>query len=502
MVESISTIEQGVSANVCPSHGVIDEEGRLMSLAERVFTFSDQKRFAAVSGDNNPMHVDILLARRTQAGAPVVHGMNLLLWALDSLAAALPDLPPLRGLAAQFYNFVHLDETVHVDLIQSRPTSARLNISVDGVPRSRVTLEFGEPVQQPPDWPAASLEPMPLLLAPLNLEFEQMPGRSGRFPFAMTPVDSTALFSSATRWLGARRVCAVAASTYLVGMICPGRYSIYRELSIEICAESHPQDFFAFRVTKTDARFRLIEQEISGGGLIGTVKTFASTPPVRQASMESLAGVVGPAEFAGSVALIVGGSRGLGELTAKLIAAGGGKAIVTWKTGRDDAEKVAQEIRMAGKVCQTLAYDSRKPVEGQLASLPETPTHVYYFATPAIFKPQSQIFSAQRLKEFLDVYVDGFWQLSQALRTRQAKLSIFYPSSVAVAERPRGMTEYTMAKAAGEVLCADINAYLAPLRVIVKRLPRLLTDQTASNTAAETVLPLETLLPIIREVQA
>jgi acyl dehydratase len=55
-----------------------------MSLAERVFTETDQKRFASVSGDYNPMHMDALQARRTQAGAPVVHGINLFLWALPS----------------------------------------------------------------------------------------------------------------------------------------------------------------------------------------------------------------------------------------------------------------------------------------------------------------------------------------------------------------------------------------------------------------------------------
>ena len=115
-----------------------------MRLAQRAFNYSDQRRFASASGDNNPMHVDMLLARRTQAGAPVVHGMNLLLWAFDSLAAALPDLPMLRGFAAQFYNFVHLGETVHADLIQQGPACARLNISVDNVPRSRITLHFGE----------------------------------------------------------------------------------------------------------------------------------------------------------------------------------------------------------------------------------------------------------------------------------------------------------------------------------------------------------------------
>jgi hypothetical protein len=284
-------------------------------------------------------------------------------------------------------------------------------------------------------------------------------------------------------------------------MVCPGLYSIYRELSINTCGESGSLDSLAFRVTKTDARYRLAEQQIVGGGLSGMVKSFARTPPIRQASMASLAGVVGASEFAGSFALIVGGSRGLGELTAKILACGGGRVIVTWQTGSDDAERVAQEIRSAGGSCATLAYDSRKPAVEQLASLMDAPTHAYYFATPSIFRPQSEVLSSDRFEDFLSVYVNGFWQLSKALRTRRPELSVFYPSSVAVTDRPRGMTEYAMAKAAGEVLCADMNRFQAPLRVIVKRLPRLSTDQTASNTAAETAVALDKMLPIIREVQ-
>ena len=49
-------------------------------LASRTFTEADQSEFAAVSGDRNPMHLDALLARRTQAGVPVVHGLHLVLW--------------------------------------------------------------------------------------------------------------------------------------------------------------------------------------------------------------------------------------------------------------------------------------------------------------------------------------------------------------------------------------------------------------------------------------
>jgi len=473
-----------------------------MILAQKRFSFAGQKRFASASGDHNPMHVDALQARRSQAGAPVVHGINLLLWALDSLAAAQPDLPPLRGLRVHFNKFVCVDENVEAVLTQQTPGSARLSISVGGAPRSKVNLDFGHPVEDCPGWSAATLQPAPFSQIPMNLSFEQMASLSGRLAFQMTPQDATALFPSATKWLGAQRIAALAATTCLVGMVCPGLNSVYSELSIGACVESDPQGTLAFRVTETDPRFQSVEQEIAGGGLTGTVKSFMRTPPVQQASMDSLAGVVGRDEFAQSVALIVGGSRGLGELTAKLIATGGGRVFVTWQTGKDDAERVAREIRAAGGRCETLAYDARKPAAEQLALLADAPTHAYYFATPAIFRPQSGMFVPERWKEFSAIYVDGFWQLVQALRVRQPGLSMFYPSSVSVTERPRGMTEYTMAKAAGEVLCADINASLAPLHVTVSRLPRMPTDQTASIAAEETASPFGTMLPIIREVQS
>jgi NAD(P)-dependent dehydrogenase (short-subunit alcohol dehydrogenase family) len=318
----------------------------------------------------------------------------------------------------------------------------------------------------------------------------------------MTAAQATDLFPSATRWLGARRIMAMAASTYLVGMVCPGLHSIYSELSIKTCTEPDPVGFLAFRVTKTYPRLSLVKQEIAGGGLTGTVRSFVRTPPVQQPTMEHLAGLVEPTAFAGSVALIVGGSRGLGELTAKLIATGGGRVFITWQSGREDAERVAGEIRSAGGSCETLAYDAHKPSEEQLAVLPDVPTHTYYFATPPIFRRHAELFSAERFKEFLAVYVDGFWQLSRVLCARQPRLSMFYPSSVAVAERPRGMTEYSMAKAAGEVLCADMNVSLAPIRVTAIRLPRLSTDQTASITATKASDPVDTMVPIVREVQS
>jgi acyl dehydratase len=474
----------------------------LSTLASKRFHLADEERFALVSGDYNPMHLDPILARRTQAAAPVVHGMHLLLWAVDALAANHPDLPRPHRFRARFYKFVHVGDCAEVVLTHRGSQDTKLQVCVGAAAMIVVTLTFDDSRPRSQDLVAFSTEEISRPPAALDLRLEQMSNRSGRFAFATSPNVAAAMFPAAAQWLDARRIAALAASSYLVGMICPGLHSIFRGLSLEVCTETNPQDSLAFRVTETDARFGLVRQDIAGGGLAGTVESFARVPPVSQATMQSLVGLVDATEFAGAVALVVGGSRGLGELTAKLVASGGGHVVITYHVGRTDAERVAQEINEAGGTAEIMAYDARRPAEEQLTGLADSPTHAYYFATPLIFRDPSEVFKPERFHDFSAIYVDGFWHLATALRARRNQLSIFYPSSVFVSDRPRNITEYAMAKAAGEALCADMNLAFAPLHVTVSRLPRLATDQTASIVTVETPSAVATLLPIVREVQS
>jgi hypothetical protein len=80
-------------------------------------------------------------------------------------------------------------------------------------------------------------------------------------------------------------------------------------------------------------------------------------------------------------------------------------------------------------------------------------------------------------------------------------ISVFYPSSVAVVDRPADMTEYAMAKSAGEILCADLERSDKHFRILVERLPRMLTDQTATVIPAKAMSPVEVMLPIVRSVE-
>jgi NAD(P)-dependent dehydrogenase (short-subunit alcohol dehydrogenase family) len=130
-------------------------------------------------------------------------------------------------------------------------------------------------------------------------------------------------------------------------------------------------------------------------------------------------------------------------------------------------------------------------------------SHLYYFATTPIARQKSALFVADLFKEFVQVYVKGFYECCRFLDERvTANLTAFYPSSVFVENTPPAMTEYSMAKAAGELLCASINRTHSRIHVIVSRLPRLLTDQTATVPPVASADALEVMLPTIRRVQS
>jgi hypothetical protein len=473
-------------------------------LGRKIFLTDDQLRFAKLSGDWNPMHLDPVAARRTQAGAPVVHGVHTALLGLEYLAQGR-NLPTVTRLKANFSKMVYVGDEVEYQLVALSETAATIDAFVSDVAVAKLNLSFSAP-------PTASfnLEPEPsAALRPeraIDLDFESMAKQAGRVGAPATEAEIEAAFPAATRIWPARRILATLCTTTLVGMVCPGLHSIFSVLTLNAAEPESPESSagtLMYRVNSTDARFRMVRMQVQGSGVWGAIDCFARVPPVVQPSMKSLAGLCASDEFAGATALIIGGSRGLGELTAKLLATGGARTIVTYATGEADAAAMAKSIRDWGGSCDVRQFDFRSPAGPQLANLAGTVTHLYYFATPQIGRRKTGLFDAHRFAEFEACYVLSFYDIFTTLHpAAQDGLKGFYPSSIFVEERPAGMTEYAMAKAAGEILCAEINASLPKARITINRLPRLPTDQTASVTPVTTGDPVLVLLPLIREVQA
>jgi NAD(P)-dependent dehydrogenase (short-subunit alcohol dehydrogenase family) len=477
-----------------------------VTLACRTFDEGDQAVFAGLSGDFNPLHMDPIAARRTQAGAVVVHGVHGALWAIDKLAELGIIACSIRSLSVQFKKFAYLGDKVELRLLRRDEVSVTAELAAGALTLTTLSIGLGE--RNKPDdieldcKTSVSIdgsEPADIV------RIEDLVHLSGCMNIAGPSGQVEKHFPHAVSAIGRERIAAIALISTVVGMVCPGRHSLFAAFTVALIDTPRASRVLSFRVSETDDRFRIVRMNVVGAGLRGTVQAFMRWPSVAQAAIGDIAKIISTSEFAGSTALIVGGSRGLGALTAKVVAAGGGEVIVTYAKGRKDAAELSEGIRahVGRDVCHTIPYDAREDAARQLASLRRDVSHIYYFATTPIAKQKAGPFAADVLDEFMAIYVKGFYDCCHFMASRTSqRVTAFYPSSVFVENSPPAMIEYAMAKAAGEMLCENINHSPSRIRAIVSRLPRLLTDQTATVPPVAARDPLEVMLPIIRQVQA
>jgi acyl dehydratase len=469
-------------------------------LASRTFTPADQKWFAALSGDSNPIHMDSIAARRTLAGAPVVHGIHKMLWALNIVATAYPELPIPTSLRASFDRFVSLGETVTVGVSSLDANQLRVSVTSNGISVMTVSVFLGAERLPESSYDFPGNGKTISVSEPVDLNMDEMASLSGTVQYATDfPIVQSA-FREVSRWLGVARVADLAGCTRIVGMVCPGLHSIFHSLAIQLTQQHCRRPGVSFRVASTDARFRRLVLDVTGTGIQGTLTTTARPPPVAQPNIKDLAAVVRRGEFANQTAMIVGGSRGLGELSAKIIALGGGRVVITYAQGAADAKRVVDEITGTKALAEAIPHDASLPCANQpVASYAGQITNLYYFATPQIGGKSSDTIDLGRLPLFLQFYVYGFYDVCKILA--REKLVAFYPSSVFVSERAPNLIAYAMAKAAGELLCAEMTRSWRGVKVLSSRLPRLPTDQTAGLAATTLDSPVDVILPLLRRAQ-
>ena len=128
----------------------------------------------------------------------------------------------------------------------------------------------------------------------------------------------------------------------------PGLHSLYSGLDLTFTAEAAGAPQLNFKVVRAD-RYGSVRMEVDGPGFHGEARAMVRPAPSKQVAAGDLAGVVAKDAFSGQRAVVIGGSRGLGEVTAKLLAMGGADVTITYHRGKGDAEAIAAEIAAAGE---------------------------------------------------------------------------------------------------------------------------------------------------------
>jgi acyl dehydratase/NAD(P)-dependent dehydrogenase (short-subunit alcohol dehydrogenase family) len=462
------------------------------------FSFEAQERFARLSGDYNPIHMDPLVARRLMYGRPVVHGIHVLLWALDRWLEGETNRIRLTSLSVKFRSPTFLDEVAESSVILISPNSVKIVVTAHQAKLMTATISWQRQLGRDPDVPC---ERAPRT-ACRDRSVADLCTSSGRIPLCLEPSIASSLFPHVVECLPAEQVAVLLATSRLVGMEAPGLHSIFTGMELKT-SEGVGSPALAYSVEGYDERVSLLNLRVDAPGLSGSLTALVRPAPRAQATMAVIRRYVDSGEFQHERALVIGGSRGLGEVAVKELAVGGAEVKLTYHRGALDAERVKSEVVSQGGVAQSFAYDVLTDA-GELPSRVGewSPTILCYFATPFISTAYKGRFSRERFAEFCEYYVRGFHDTFHAVRRQGNDLRyVLYPSSSMIDELPSSFAEYIAAKSAAEALCRLLEKTHPGIRIYAPRLPRLSTDQTASVLDSDRDAE-EVVLAALREMRA
>jgi hypothetical protein len=443
------------------------------------FTLSEVQLFGRLSGDQNPIHVDPIRARRSIFGRPVVHGVFLLMWAINIWSKRRRAPWRLVNLQVWFNQSVGLGEEVVWDLTLTNSQSVEIELKHNDVLVTRIKFNWARASERS----TSSLPTTPSVSGLCHKHSERtIVTASGSLELSFDQQIAVQLFPHLCSSLTAHQIAVLLATTRLVGMECPGLHSVFSYLELLIEDNQTFKQHFLYSVENFDERLGLTTLRLTGEGLKGTIRAFLSPEPVEQLSYLDAKKVVQNGEFSSQSAIVIGGSRGLGEVATKLLVAGGADVIFTYFLGAKEAIEIKEEIIAGGGRVKTAPWNIlEKDLSPDLCRESYAARNaLYFFATPNAFLGNPFNFSTELFESYCQYYVQGFIAAFRLLLADDRGLiKIFFPSSVAVQETPSNMKEYATAKLVGENLCKLFGSQYENAHFHCPRLPKLSTDQAS-----------------------
>ena len=486
------------------------------------FSPDDVGRFAAWSGDHNPLHVDADFARQTYFGQPIVHGI---LTALASLASAGPggSRPSFRSLELEFHaaavpgrdytlDTAEIADGLVITLRDDRQRILTIRAQAeasggDGPASERaseMTSEMASEIASEMTAPR-----MPLDASTSALRQSPAPRTAGELSRGVVVTGVYPAGAAGNEWAGGlaseTQARVLALCSYVTGMEAPGLRSLFTRVSVQFRGdEVDPGPLrFQARTVGFDTQFRMLETQVDVATISGTpiaTATLNSYVPFSPLTVdvEQLRGQVAASAAAlkDKVALVVGGTRGLGADLASALALAGCQVYASARHQDAASEELRRSITDRGGRLELLQGDAADVDWCQATSelLQSRHGHIDLLVLNACAPPSHLRLGRESLRRPDNYLRDNLALVETPLGTFLEPLdashgSVVYISSSFVTESPAGFGHYVALKQSAEALVRMAVREHAGLSAVIARPPVLQTRWNDTPAAVTNTIP-------------
>ncbi len=197
------------------------------------------------------------------------------------------------------------------------------------------------------------------------------------------------------------------------------------------------------------------------------------------------------------IALVIGGSRGIGKATAIRLAKSGFNIWLTYQSNHDAADKTKEEIEKTGRSCRILSFDvsDYKETKAALEKIADdNPPDVVVYNAGITRDNLLMWMTKEEWDSVLSVNLDGFYNVMHAilfpmLREKQGRIIVVSSTSGQIGQA--GQVNYSASKAgligAAKALAREVGKRNIIVNVVA---PGVIETDMTEDLSKKNILPL------------
>lgn len=429
-----------------------------------------QLNFIKISADKNPIHLIEKNLSKLNLEGTVVHGMNVVLKSLDMLTKEKIIKPSqIYQIKCKFAKMIFLDEVIKINFNFENKKKIFISIYSKGVLCIILELFFNNKLLTDEN---IKLKNKIINSLPKNnsLKHKKKLIKINHVPLIKQISKSYPYLS---KNLNYKIISSLIMMSTSVGMYWPGKNSLF--VGFNIFLKKIKKKDINLKILKTDNRTGYSIINYKSYNCIGKIFTFFTQERAQQPSLTYLSKRIPKRALIKHKALIIGGSRGLGELTAKIIATSGGNVTITYNNNQMLAKNLLKIFNKRKLRLRIKKFKINKNGNFNNKTLKNCNYNcLYYFATPLIYRQKNIKFDKKIFRDFNNIYSKALIKIIKSLKIKN--LIIFYPSTVYNFRKNKNFSEYIHAKRDGVNKLKNMERKFKIVPVI-KKLPPFKTDQ-------------------------